>query len=219
MASVTVDCQNCSNKFKSSKLYNQHLVSKECPKAGKSKKMVITSTLFQKDNARQEGVETVTARADKRTIQRATSKNVRVRCDLCMKMYKRRGLTQHLAIVHKCGYCGDLVGDREQHVARLHLKQQCQHCSQSFTLLSQLEDHVLLSHVRRCSECDETFMSENSLAEHVEDVHASEHCHICGEKLRIADNMMAEHQDRTHGIKQRVIKQFGGGMMFMMVSE
>ena len=42
---------------------------------------------------------------------------------------------------------------------------------------------------------------------------------ICDERLRKADNLMDDHKEREHGIKKKVIREFGGGMMFMMMDE
>ena len=226
---AAVACQICCKKFETLKLYNQHLVRAECPQ-GDTIKRTISPAIFQKDDQRWRSVKSSgTKRIITETIQpqqRGGSfppprvlKNGKARCDLCMKMIKTRGMTQHLNIVHKCGYCGELEEDREEHISMIHLTQHCQHCGEKFTESAKLEEHVETVHIRACPECDDKFLSQSSLADHIEEVHACEYCDICEEKLRKADNLMEEHQDKAHGIKQKVIKEFGGGMMFMMISE
>ena len=230
----SVACQICCKKFETLKVYNQHLVRAECPlrPQGETNKRRMSAAIFQKDEKRLQGsVKTgqTTRRNITETIQPlqrggsspspAVIKNGKARCELCMKMIKTRGMTQHLNIVHKCGYCGNLEEDREEHVTRIHLTQHCQHCTQKFCEPAKLEEHVETVHMRSCQECEDTFLSQTSLDDHIEEVHACEYCDICDEKLRKADNLMEEHQDKVHGIKQKVIKQFGGGMMFMMISE
>lgn len=226
---ATAACQICCKKFETLKLYNQHLIKAECPQ-GATKTRTISPAIFQKDGQR---LRSVKSSGFKRIItetiqpqQRGGSfppptvmKNGKARCELCMKMIKTRGMTQHLNIVHKCGYCGELKEDREDHITRAHLTHPCQHCTEKFAESAKLEDHVQTVHIRSCQECDDKFLSQSSLENHIEEVHACEYCDICDEKLRKADNLMAEHQDKVHGIKQKVIKEFGGGMMFMMVSE
>ena len=225
----TVACQICCKKFETLKLYNQHLVRAECP-LRETEKRRNSPAIFQKDEKKQGSVKMgeKTKRNITATIQPLQRggplplpviRNGKARCELCMKMIKTRGMTQHLNIVHKCGYCGDLEEDREEHIARVHLTQHCQHCSEKFTEPAKLEEHVQAVHIIACTECDDKFLSQSSLEDHIEEVHACQYCDICDEKVRKGDNLMEEHQEKAHGIKQKIIKQFGGGMMFMMVSE
>ena len=223
----SVACQICCKKFETLKVYNQHLVRGECPLRPRGE----TKKIFQKDEKGRRAVKTseTIKRNITETIQpqlRGGSspsplvvKNGKARCELCMKMIKTRGMTQHLNIVHKCGYCGNLEEDRDQHITRIHLTHHCQHCTQKFTESAKLKEHVENVHVRSCPECEDKFLSQTSLDDHIEEVHACQYCDICHEKLRKADNLLEEHQDKVHGIKKKIIMEFGGGMMFMMISE
>ena len=54
---------------------------------------------------------------------------------------------------------------------------------------------------------------------HIEEVHESEYCDFCDERIRKSDNSLDDHKEKQHGIKKKVMKEFGGGMMFMMMAE
>ena len=146
-------------------------------------------------------------------------KNGKARCEFCMKMIKPRGMTQHLNIVHKCSYCDKFVEEVDTHISSSHLTESCKHREQKFHDKTKVETHIKEKHLQVCEECEEKFYNKENLDEHIEDVHACEYCDICDEKLRKADNLMDDHKDKEHGIKKKVVKEFGGGMMFMMVSE
>ena len=225
---ASTDCHICSKKFDSLKLYNQHIVSKECPVQASIKKRAIAPMLYKREGGgttkhwvkKKNITETIQPqqRGGVSNLSTAVIRSGKVRCELCLKMIKTRGMTQHLNMVHKCGHCGQLTENKDDHIAREHQTEQCPHCHHRFTDQTKLETHVQAVHLRLCEECDEKFLSEASLSEHLEDAHASEYCDICSEKLSKADRM-TEHQDKAHGIKQKVIKEFGGGMMFMIISE
>ena len=222
--SKSVDCNNCSAKFQNFKLYIQHLIGQRCRKdsmvqntktspkrkseepagnVSKSVKMTITEAIIPQQNK----------------SQAVNVKNGKARCEFCMRMIKPRGMTQHLNIVHKCKHCDQLVESIDDHIQAAHAQEPCPHCTKLFASKAKVDSHIQEEHLRTCSQCDDTFYTESSLNQHVEDVHASEYCDICDEKLRKADNMMDDHKDKVHGIKSKVMKTFGNGMMFMMVAE
>ena len=146
------------------------------------------------------------------------TKNGKARCEFCMKMIKPRGMTQHLNVVHKCRYCSDYVENMESHISSSHENEPCDHCSKRFLNRAKVEVHMKESHVWPCEECEDRFFSPSALAEHVEEAHTFDHCDICDEKLKKDDGLMDEHKDKVHGIKRKVMKEFGGGMMFMMMA-
>ena len=235
----SVVCSFCSNKYSTFDLYIKHMAAGECgekrmqaeSRSQKESPIKISNKLFQKRKKDEDSPEESSAPVSKRTItaamvpqQRAKQPSVaaiksgKVRCELCMKMMKPRGMTQHLNIVHKCGYCGELVENMETHLS-FHESEACDHCGKKFLDKSKVEIHIKQNHLETCEQCDEVFFSKSSISEHIEEVHESEFCDICDERLRKADNLMDDHKEREHGIKKKVIREFGGGMMFMMMDE
>ena len=242
----TVHCSFCNGKFSTFNFYIQHLAAGKCGEKRKaameadtSRKVKISPSIAQKRKLEETSSsistaakKTVTQSANlaPRVVTRApqqtrvlapsvTSKNGKARCEFCMKMIKPRGMTQHLNIVHKCSYCDKLVEDVDTHVSNTHLTEACNHCNEKFLDKTRVETHIKEEHLQVCDECEEKFYNKENLDNHIEDVHACEYCDICDAKLRKADNSMDDHKDKEHGIKKKVVKEFGGGMMFMMVAE
>ena len=149
----------------------------------------------------------------------AQHKPGKIPCTLCSKLVKSRGMTQHLNMQHKCRYCSVMVENVDEHISEVHERDPCEYCEKNFENKAAVDKHIEVVHLQTCEKCDEDFYSEDSLQGHVIDVHESEECDICNSKFLIADKMMDEHKDKVHGIKTKTIKQFGGGMMFMMVSD
>jgi len=144
--------------------------------------------------------------------------NGKVRCSLCEKMVKSRGMTQHLNLSHKCKYCGEMFDGVDQHISNVHEVFICEFCSVKFTEEALRYEHVQEKHRQKCLQCEDEFSSEENLKTHTTDVHESEECDQCNTKFLIADKMLDEHRENAHGIKPRIMKQFSGGM-FMMVSD
>jgi len=160
--------------------------------------------------------------AKQQTAKQATpvpSKPGKIACTLCSKLVKSRGMTQHLNMQHKCKYCAVMVENVDEHIKELHERDPCEYCDRKFENEAAVDKHIEVVHLQTCDKCNEEFFSEDSLQGHVVDVHESEECDICNIKFLIVDKMMDEHKDKVHGIKTKTIKQFGGGMMFMMVSD
>lgn len=143
----------------------------------------------------------------------------KIPCTLCSKLVKSRGMTQHLNMQHKCKYCSAMVEDVDNHIITLHEREPCEYCNKKFDSEDAVDKHVEVAHLQTCERCDEEFYSEESLNTHIVDIHESEECDICNMKFLIADKIMDKHKEEVHGIKTKTIKQFGGGMMFMMVSD
>ena len=243
----TVHCSFCNGKFSTFNFYIQHLAAGKCGEKRKaameadtSRKVKISPSIAQKRKLEETSSSLSTAAVKKTVTQSAnlaprvvtrapqqtrvlapsvTSKNGKARCEFCMKMIKPRGMTQHLNIVHKCSYCDKLVEDVDTHVSNTHLTEACNHCNEKFLDKTRVETHIKEEHLQVCDECEEKFYNKENLDNHIEDVHACEYCDICDAKLRKADNSMDDHKDKEHGIKKKVVKEFGGGMMFMMVAE
>ena len=148
----------------------------------------------------------------------ATTKTTKVPCNLCNKLIKPRGMTQHMTLQHKCLYCSILIENVDEHVSQVHEREPCDHCGKKFENEEAVDKHITVAHLLTCTTCDEEFYSEENLKAHVVDIHESEECDICQMKFLIADKKMDDHKDKVHGIKNKTIKQFGG-MMFMMVSD
>merc|ERR1719369_257294 len=137
--------------------------------------------------------------AKQQTAKQATPvppKPGKIACTLCSKLVKSRGMTQHLNMQHKCKYCAVMVENVDEHIKELHERDPCEYCDRKFENEAAVDKHIEVVHLQTCEECD-----------------------ICNIKFLIADKMMDEHKDKVHGIKTKTIKQFGGGMMFMMVSD
>lgn len=193
-------------------------------------KIKISDKLFQKrkrsDDSSQRSSppakKTITAtmvpQQKARVPSAAMIKNGKMRCEFCMKMMKPRGMTQHLNLVHKCVYCGELVENMQNHLA-IHEVESCEHCDKKFLDKSKVEIHVKHTHLEKCEECGEIFYSQSSMSAHIQYVHESEHCDFCDERIRKADSSLDDHKEKQHGIKKKVMKEFGGGMMFMMMAE
>ena len=193
-------------------------------------KIKISDKLFQKrklgDDSSQKSSppakKTITAtmvpQQKARVPSAAMIKNGKMRCEFCMKMMKPRGMTQHLNLVHKCIYCGELVENMQNHIT-IHEVESCEHCEKKFLDKSKVEIHVKQNHFEKCEQCDETFYSQSSVSAHIEEVHESEYCDFCDERIRKSDNSLDDHKEKQHGIKKKVMKEFGGGMMFMMMAE
>ena len=228
MSSVT--CSFCSSKFTTFNFYIQHLASNVC---GNRKRTL--GSLQTEINDKKRKIDTVSVSTGGATIKKTITqtmvpqqqarmpvtqtKNGKARCEFCMKMIKPRGMTQHLNMVHKCSFCDQLVENMETHVNNSHRSEPCRFCNEKFLNSSKVETHIKEAHLRQCQQCEEEFFSEASLNEHTEDVHNSQYCDLCDEKMKIGEDIMDNHKELVHGIKKKVIKEFGGGMMFMMVSE
>lgn len=237
----SVVCSFCSKRFATFNLYIVHMADGECgekrrqdQEAEKRKnttmKIKISDKLFQKrkrsDDSSQRSSppakKTITAtmvpQQKARVPSAAMIKNGKMRCEFCMKMMKPRGMTQHLNLVHKCVYCGELVENMQNHLA-IHEVESCEHCDKKFLDKSKVEIHVKHTHLEKCEECGEIFYSQSSMSAHIQYVHESEHCDFCDERIRKADSSLDDHKEKQHGIKKKVMKEFGGGMMFMMMAE
>ena len=232
----SVVCSFCSNKFATFNLYIVHMTAGECGEkrrlaqetvSQKKTPIKISDKLVQKrklgdDNSSPPAKKTITAamvpQQKARVPSPATIKNGKMRCEFCMKMMKPRGMTQHLNMVHKCVYCGELVENMENHIV-IHEVEKCEHCDKKFLDKSKVDIHVKESHLEKCQQCDEIFFSKSSLSEHTEDIHESEYCDFCDERIRKADNSLDDHKEKEHGVKKKVVREFGGGMMFMMMAE
>jgi len=243
----TVFCSFCQNKFATFNIYIQHLATNACGNKRESiinkketsinldKTDSVVKAIAKKRTLEEGPGSTPAPTLPKKTITQAMApqqekfvgidrsknvvKNGKLRCEFCMKMIKPRGMTQHLNIVHKCSFCGDLVENLDNHKAKNHLTESCSYCNEKFLNASKVEVHVKEEHLRVCNKCEEKFYNESSLNKHMEDVHDSEYCDLCDEKMRKEDNLMDDHKEKIHGIEKKVLKTFGGGMMFMMVSE
>ena len=234
----TVFCSFCQNKFATFNLYIQHLATNACGEKrsisiNSEKTNSIVKTEPMKRTIHEGPGSSTTPIMAKKTItqamvpqqerfqgvQKNIVKNGKLRCEFCMKMIKPRGMTQHLNIVHKCSFCGDFVENLDNHVNKNHLTESCNHCNKKFLNMSKVEAHVKADHLRVCQVCEDKFYNESSLNQHTEDVHESEYCDLCDEKMKKVDNLMDDHREKIHGIEKKVLKTFGGGMMFMMVSE
>ena len=235
----SVVCSFCSKRFATFNLYIVHMADGLCgekrrqdrdTEKRKNTTIKISDKLFQKrkrsgDNSQRSSPpakKTITAtmvpQQKARVPSAAMIKNGKMRCEFCMKMMKPRGMTQHLNLVHKCVYCGELVENMMNHLA-IHEVESCEHCDKKFLDKSKVEIHVKHTHLEKCDECDEIFYSQSSMSAHIQDVHESEHCDFCDQRIRIADNSLDDHKEKQHGIKKKVMKEFGGGMMFMMMAE
>ena len=233
----SVVCSFCSNRFATFNLYIVHMTAGECGEKRRlaqetesqkktpikiSDKLVQKRKLGEDDSSSPPAKKTITAammpQQKARVPSPATIKNGKMRCEFCMKMMKPRGMTQHLNMVHKCAYCGELVENMENHLV-IHEVEKCQHCDKKFLDKSKVDIHVKESHLEKCQQCDEIFFSKSLLSEHIEDVHESEYCDFCDERIRKADSLLDDHKEKEHGIKKKVVREFGGGMMFMMMAE
>ena len=236
----SVVCSFCSNRFATFNLYIVHMTAGECgekrrrqaqeTESQKKTPIKISDKLFQKrkladdDSLRSSSPpakKTITAammpQQKARVPSPATVRNGKMRCEFCMKMMKPRGMTQHLNMVHKCVYCGDLVENMENHLT-IHEVESCEHCEKKFLDKSKVEIHVKESHLETCEHCDEIFFSKSLMSEHIVDIHESEYCDFCDERIRKADNSLEDHKEKEHGIKKKVLREFAGGMMFMMMT-
>ena len=240
-----VHCSFCNGKFSTFNFYIQHLTAGKCGEkrqaameADTGRNVKISQSVAQKRKLEEtssstSAKKTVTQSANlaPRVVTRAPpqptrvpspsviGKNGKARCEFCMKMIKPRGMTQHLNIVHKCSYCDKYVEEVDSHISSSHLTEACKHCDEKFLDKTRVENHIQEEHLKVCEECEDKFYNQENLDVHIEDVHACEYCDICDAKLRKSDNLMDDHKDKEHGIKKKVVKEFGGGMMFMMVAE
>ena len=106
--------------------------------------------------------------------------------------------------------------DLASHVRSEHEVFGCDHCARRFQNQEKLEEHVE-EHVVPCDVCEEKFFSIEDMVEHRREEHELEDCDLCDERFLKAEALLESHQLEVHGIKTRTIKQFGGGMMFMMM--
>jgi len=141
-------------------------------------------------------------------------------CMLCSKPCKgKRGVSGHMSTSHKCHYCGEHFAILDEHIKEVHERETCEYCSRKFPSTGDVDKHLQSVHFVKCEQCDEGFYVEQQLKDHVIEEHETETCDICDQKMLIKDKLMDEHKDKIHGIKTMTKKEFGGGMMFMMVSE
>lgn len=108
------------------------------------------------------------------------------------------------------------VADLAHHVRTEHEAFPCDHCARRFQNKENLEEHVE-EHVIKCDVCEERFFSEEDMVAHRREEHELEDCDLCDQRFLKTEALLEGHQLAVHGIKTKTIKQFGGGMMFMMV--
>ena len=138
-------------------------------------------------------------------------------CGLCGKMVKgARGLASHNSSCHNCHYCSQAVLDVQEHVRTVHENKLCGHCARRFATQDNLDGHIQEEHLVKCDVCEEPFYSPESMSEHRREEHELEDCDMCEERFLKTEKLLEGHLDKVHGIKTKTIKQFAGGMMFMM---
>lgn len=233
-----VDCKECSRQFSTFKLYIKHLLAKECQAAQKSPSKtspksagkilstrsprvnlsssppgeieVIGESISDKNTQKINSKVTVTA-PKKQQVQKEA-------CTLCGKMCKgTRGLSSHITACHTCQYCSENFNDLEVHVRSVHEAEQCGECKRRFATPDDLQKHMKEEHLVKCDVCEEEFYSDTAMKEHRRDEHEMEDCDMCEERFLKEDKLLESHLETEHGIKTKTVKQFSGGMMFMMV--
>ena len=108
------------------------------------------------------------------------------------------------------------MADLAVHVRKEHEAFGCDHCNRRFQNEDGLQEHVE-EHVVKCDVCDERFFSDEEMVTHRREEHELEDCDLCDQRFLKTEALLEGHQLTEHGIKTKTIKQFGGGMMFMMV--
>ena len=106
--------------------------------------------------------------------------------------------------------------DLASHVRNEHEVFGYDHCARRFQNQEKLEEHVE-EHVVPCDVCEEKFFCTEDMVEHKREEHELEDCDLCEERFLKVEALLESHLLEVHGIKTRTIKQFGGGMMFIMM--
>jgi len=233
-----VDCKECSRQFSTFKLYIKHLLAKECGAAQKSpsktspksagKILSTRSPRVELSSSPPDDIQVLGESISDKNTQKTNSKVTVIApkkqqaqkeaCTLCGKMCKgARGLSSHITACHTCQYCSENFNELEVHVRSVHEAEQCDECKRRFSTKDDLQKHMKEEHLVKCDVCEEEFYSETAMKEHRREEHEMEDCDMCDERFLKEDKLLESHLETEHGIKTKTVKQFSGGMMFMMV--
>ena len=122
----------------------------------------------------------------------------------------------------KCSECPKkfkLVTLLQKHVDDVHKTEHCNECDFRTTNTSDLENHIYSKHPKDiCEECGMAFEDENALDEHFKEIHEKIKCDDCDKEFD-SDDTLEDHKVNVHKHSKTTFKEFGGGLMMMMISE
>jgi len=240
---VRVNCDQCSQSFSTKRLYVSHLISKSCHKSiREAAKSQARNKAAQEESFEYPTLEIVPVQDclvcrvfSKPGMQmymlghlanHVRDKGEYFMCDVCgLKFESGYFLEKHENKKHKNEKCEEcpkkfkIVPLLQKHVEDVHRTEKCMECEFSTKTTSDLERHVYLKHPKDiCEECGMVFEDESAVVEHYKEIHEKMKCDDCNKEYD-TEELLDDHRVRVHNHSKTTFKEFGGGLMMMMISE
>jgi len=147
-------------------------------------------------------------------------------CEVCgLKFESSAYLEKHENKKHRNAKCGDCskkfksVLLLQKHIEDVHKTEKCSECDFRTANISVLEKHVYFKHPKDiCEECGMAFEDEYTVEKHFKEIHEKSKCDDCDVEFD-TDESLDEHKVKVHKHSKTTFKEFGGGLMMMMISE
>eukprot|EP00092_Neocalanus_flemingeri_P032071 GFUD01034859.1.p1 GENE.GFUD01034859.1~~GFUD01034859.1.p1 ORF type:complete len:435 (-),score=132.27 GFUD01034859.1:113-1417(-) len=240
---VRVNCDQCSQTFNTKKLFVSHLITKSCHKSiREAAKSQSRNKAQQEENFDYPTLEIVPVqdcpqcrRFSKAGMQmymlshlacHVRSKAEYFECEDCSVRFDTANyLEKHENKKHKNEKCDDcpkkfkLYTLLQKHVEGVHKTESCKDCDYKAKTKDSLETHIYNSHPTDiCEECGMAFENPSAVEKHFQDIHEKIKCDDCDAEFD-CEELLENHKVDSHNQTKTTFKQFGGGLMMMMITE
>lgn len=240
-----VNCDQCSQTFITKKLFVSHLINKSCHKSireaakSQSRNKALQEETFdyptheivpfqECDKCRNFSKAGMQMYMLSHLASHVHSKAEYSQCDECgLKFESSNYLEKHKNKKHvneKCDGCAKKFKSPillKEHVKDVHEKEKCNKCNFVARTKVDLEQHIYNYHPDDvCEECGMAFENASCVDKHFQEIHQRSKCdeNDCDKEFD-DDELLDNHKVEMHNATKTTFKQFGGGLMMMMVSE
>ena len=240
---VQVSCHKCAQTFTTKRLFVSHLITKSCHKSiREAAKSQTRNKTVQEDVLDYPTLEIVPVQ-DCPVCRRFSKAGLQMymlghlathvqdsaeyyQCSVCgLKFESGYYLEKHENKKHRNERCSDcpkkfkLLSLLQKHVEDVHNTEKCVECDFRTANTNDLESHIYIKHPKDiCDECGMAFEDELALDEHFKEIHVKMICDDCDEEFD-SDDMLEDHRVNVHKHNKTTFKEFGGGLMMMMITE